>query len=251
MEKILKDTLTQLGLTPKEIRFFLACFKIGPATVNEIAHEAKLQRSTAYIIAEDLLEKKLLEENLHRYKKKVRTVDPGALIRILAAKQRILGRQELELKEHLPELQALHQASEVRPKVKVFEGIHGLSAVEQDVLSAKGEILLWSNQETERTFFTPAYHEKFIEERKKRGIFIRVLAVDNDMGRELKRLDSQNMRETRLLPKNISFTSETYIYDNTIAILDHKKDIIGISIYSEPIVAAQKAIFELSWNHCR
>src|SRR5947209_5988064 len=120
MDKVLKDTLVQLRLTQKEIRFFVACFEIGPATINEVAKKARLQRSTAYVIAQELLEKRFIEENLHQYKKKIVTVEPATLLRMLSAKQRTIGRQEIELKEHLADLQAMYTASEIRPKVKVF-----------------------------------------------------------------------------------------------------------------------------------
>ncbi len=248
MDKLIQDSLSQFGLSAKESKFFLICFKIGPATINEIARKARIRRSTAYLIAETLLQKQLIEEDLHHYKKKIVTVEPKTLLRMLSAKQRAIGRQELELKEKLADLQAVYNASDVRPKVRVFEGINGLSAVEKDILSAKKEILLWTNQETENNFFSKQFHNQFIEIRKRKGIFIRVLAVNNKKGRLLQSTDKGSLRETRLLPKNRSFSPETYIYDDKIAMLDYKKDIIGVIIQSEPLSSAQKAVFELSWS---
>jgi HTH-type transcriptional regulator, sugar sensing transcriptional regulator len=248
LEKSLKRTLLALGLSTKEINFFLNNFKLGPSSVNEVAKAAKLERSTAYLICEELLEKGLLEQDYKEYGKKIFTTEPKKLIAMLASKQRVLRRQELELEESLPDLQAIYSVSEIRPKVKVFEGNSGLLSVWKDILSTKGEILVWTNQETDRLVFGPTKHINFIEERVKKAIKARVLAVNNQEGRSLQKLDSQNLRETKLLKPGVNFTAETYIYDNKIAILDYKKDIIGVVIESEPITSSQKAIFEMNWN---
>lgn len=248
MEKLLQNTLILLGLTSKEIKFFITCFTIGPTTINEIKKAARLERSTAYLIAEDLLKRGLIEEDFKNYKKTLRTIEPKDLLRLVSARQRVLGRQEIELKDHLGELNSLYQASEVRPKVRVFQGNKGLMSVQEDILSSRTEILLWTNQKTEHQFFTDLYHENFIANRIKRNIPIKVLAVNNKQGKQLQRQDVVSLRETKLLPESTVFSPETYVYDNKVAILDYNKDIIGIIIESEPIAASQKAVFNLQWS---
>lgn len=248
MDKSLNNTLTLLGLSDKEVKFFLASFKMGPASVNDIAKAAHLERSTAYLIVQELLEKGFIEEDFKEYGKKVFAAEPKKLLRLVAAKQRVLRRNELELEETLPQLQAIYQASEIRPKVKVFEGNQGLLSVWEDILSQKQEILLWTNQETETLFFNETRHQQFIAERVKKGIPIKALAVNNKYGEALLTDDPSLLRQIKLLPKETNFSAETYIYGNKIAILDYKKDIIGIIIESEPIAASQKAIFDMTWN---
>ena len=152
------------------------------------------------------------------------------------------------LKEHMAELDALYQASDIRPKVRVFQGRKGLLDMQADILSAKKEILLWSNQQTESRFFTETYHQKFIETRIKRNIFIKVLVVANPEALSLQSKDTISLRETHLLSKNISFSAETYIYDSKVAILDYKKDIIGILIESQEIAEIHRAMFLATWE---
>lgn len=249
MEKILRDTLALLSLSAKETTFFEACFRIGPATIPEIAKIAKIERSTAYLIANELIAKKLIKEDLSNFKKKYFTVEPKDLARIVAAKQRLLRRQELEILEKLPELQALYKASDLRPKVRIFDGRSGLANILNDITKSQGkEILLWTNQDSEKLFFTEAEHNRFISQRLASKIKIKVLAVDNDLGKKLLFDENRLLRQTKLLPKDFTFSAETYIYDQKIAILDYKKDIIGVIIESEPIFNSQKAIFELVWK---
>lgn len=247
-DKLIQDVLQHLGLNAKERRFFLSCFKIGPASIPEITQHARIERSTAYLIAKKLIGLDLIEEDLKSYGKKLIAAEPKKLLRILSAKQRTIQRKELELEERLSEIESLYQATDARPKVRVFEGNNGLLSVWGDILEKEQEILLWSNQETESLFFTPSLHEKFITERKRKNILIRVLAVNNFKSKTLKSLDLKNLRETKLLPENVNFSAETYIYGDKIAIIDYKKDIIGIIIQSEPIAKTQRAIFEMTWN---
>lgn len=250
MDKIIIKSLQSLDLTPKEIKFFLACFKVGPSSINEVTKESKLERSTAYLLAEDLITKGFIKEDLKSYKKTIFTIEPKDLLRMVAAKQRSLRRQEVELEENLPELQSIYKVSEIRPKAKIYEGNNGLLSVWKDILSSKGEVLLWTNQETENLFFNENLHLKFIEERIKRNIPIRVLAVNNKEGKLLIKSDDKCLRQTKLLPEGYKFSPETYIYDNKVAILDYNKDIIGVIMESQPIASSQKTLFEITWDKC-
>jgi len=248
MDKIIKDALLDLGLTEKEVRFFLASYFAGPSSINEVARNAKIERSTAYLIAQTLLNEGYLIEDFKQYKKIISTIEPKTLLTKLLARQRQLGRHELLMQEKLPELQAIHQASAIRPHVKTYEGVKGLLAVWKDILTESQEVLLWTNQETEKNVFSEKYHSLFIAERVKKHIPMRVLAVNNSKGKQLVKKDLSYLRKTKLLPKNISFSSETYIYGNKIATLDYNKEIIGIIIESEQIVQSHKAIFEMTWG---
>lgn len=249
MDTIIQKTLASLGLNAKEIKFYETCFRMGASSINEVAKQSRLQRSTAYLISQELIKKGFLQEDLKQYKKKVFALSPAKLLQMLSSKQRVLRRQELELQEALPTLQSQYQSSEIRPKVRVFEGKMGLLQIWNDILSTEGEILCWTNQETENLGLG-LLNDKFIQERIKKGIRIRVFAVNNPRGEQLKNKDEQSFRVTKILPKETLFTTETYIYDNKVAVLDYTKDIIGTIIESLPISTSQRSIFELTWNLC-
>lgn len=247
MEKLIDGALVLLGLSEKERRFFIAVFRLGPASIQEIIKKSKIERSTAYLIASKLVEKNLILENYRSYKRTYAAVEPKALLRLVYAQERKVGRKGLEIEEHMSELQSLYTASEIRPRVRVYEGKEGLNQIRTTILAETQEILLWTNQETESLVFSQADHERFIRERLRKDISIRVLAVQNRKGEELQSGDRDFLRQTKLLPLGTYFSAEIYIYGNSVAILDFKKDIIGIVIESEQIAAAQRAIFEMTW----
>lgn len=248
MDKILKDSLFLLGLSNKELQFYEACFLLGPSTIPEIAAKAKLERSTAYLLATELLEKKFINEDFSQYKKRFTTISPRKIQVLLAAKQRFLQKQELLLNDVLPELDAIYQKQEQQPQIKFYKGTQGVRSVWRDVLSTKNEILLWTNQAHENKFFSQEFHDRFIEERINKQIPIRALAVNNLLGKKLLEKDEASLRHSKLLPIHTSFSAETYLYDNKIATLDYNGDIIAIIIESRAISSTQKAIFEMMWE---
>jgi HTH-type transcriptional regulator, sugar sensing transcriptional regulator len=248
MDKTITDSLALLGLDKLSIRFFLAALKLGPASIPEIAKMAHIKRSTAYLLAKQLISSGYLLEDHKLYANKIYAIDPEKLLHMVAGKQRLLRRQEIELEEQLPQIRSLYQTSQIRPKIQVFEGNSGLLQVWQDILSAKSEILLWTNQQTENLFFGPANHDKFIRERLAKKIPIRVLATDSPESKSLLTFDPKFLRTTKILPKTTTFSAETYIYDHKVAILDYNKDIMGIIIESQPIADSQKSMFDTTWS---
>lgn len=248
MESALLGCLRQLGCYEKHIRFYLANLELGSATLTEIAKKARLQRSTTYLVAAEMLAMGLASENHRSYKKLFMAADPGVLLQKLEAKYRRIGRSTLAFKDALPELRALHQTTATRPRVRTFEGRAGLVAVWKDILHEQQEILLWTNQQSERRVFGQDTHDLFIRERITRQIPIRVLAIDNQQAEALLARDDNSLRQTKLLPKHTTFTSETYIYGNKTAVLDMGHTIFGIITENDQIAASQRAIFELTWS---
>jgi sugar-specific transcriptional regulator TrmB len=248
MNKELSNALKLLGLTQKEMAFFTASFMLGTTTITQAGKKARLERSTAYLIARDLLEKGLLVEDFREYRKRISPVSPKKIVTMLSARQRLMQRQEIALTEVLPQLQQHFDESNTQPAIRYFEGIRGLKTVWRDILTATDEILLWTNQEKESQVFSKEFHDQFIAERIRKGIAIRALAVNNVPGKKLLEQDEESLRQSNLLPIHTSFSAETYIYDNKVATLDYKKDIIGIIIESEAISSTQRAIFEMTWK---
>lgn len=248
MNTPLVRALQQLGCSPKEIRFYLANYELGSATLSDINSRAKLQRSTIYVIAEDLIKKQLIFHDHKDYAKKYTAISPQELITRLQSKQRSVKKAELRITEELVSLQAHYGANDILPKVSVHQGKKGLITVKTDILKSKGEILLLTNQNTERSMFSEDEHRKFIDYRIKHNLPIRVLAIDNHEGLAIAGLNPALLREVRLLPSSVYFTTETYMYDDKIAMLDFNTDIISVVIHSQSFARSQREIFEMLWE---
>lgn len=248
MDKVLAHSLIQLGCNEKHVRFYRANLQLGAATLPEVIKVARLHRSTGYLIATEMVEMGLAIEDHKGYKKHFLAAEPGVILRKLEARQRQVGRGAIALKEVLPQLRAVYHESSPLPRVRTFEGKAGLIAIWRDILEEKQEILLWSNQSTEQHIFDSQAHEQFIAERVAKGIPIRVLAIDDARGKALVKSDTEHLRHTKLLPPDIVFTSETYIYGNKVAVLDFSKRIFGVITQNDQIAQSQRAQFEFVWR---
>lgn len=244
----IEHALVLLSCTSKEIKLFLAAYHLGSAPLSDIAKRAKLQRSTAYLIARQLIDKKLLIQDHRNYNQHFTAASPDTLLRMIDAQKRRLGRSSLTLQENLNDLQKLYGGHDAVPHVTTYQGRNGLVSMWNDILSTKNEVLLWTNQTMERQLFETKQHGQFIRERMRKGIPIRVLAVDTSDGRELLKDDAKRNRTTKLLAEDTYFTAETYLYDNKVAIIDYTTDIVGMIIENKQIHMAQRAMFELAWR---
>ena len=248
MEQLIISALSQLDCSPKEIKLFLASYALGPAKIGDIAKKARVQRSTAYLLSEQLIAKKLFIDDASAYGKHIVAASPDTLIRLLEAKKRRIGRSSLNLTDNIEQLRDAYATSDVIPRISTYHGVSGLRTVLAHILASKSEILLWTNQESERQVFASTEHASFVRTRIANDIHIRVLAVDNAAGRKLVAEDEKYLRTTRLLPTGISFSAETYIFDNKVVILDFAADIVAIIIDNSSVRDAQKAQFELAWK---
>ncbi len=248
MESILRRALVELGCSHREVKFYLAALALGPSPISNIASRAKLSRSTAYIIAEQLIERKLIIQDYQPYKKHLSAISPRHVLRQLEAKHRRLGRSTISLKGNIAEIENFYSTDSTVPIVKTYRGLSAVMAVQNDIMRSNTEVLLWTNQSAERSFFTDEQRQTFISQRIKQKINIRVLAVANDEGRQLIASDDTSFRKTRLLPEEVHFTPETYIYNDQIAVIDYDNDIFGVIIKNRLIAESQRAIFEHAWN---
>ena len=248
MEQLIITALSQLDCSPKEIKLYLASFKLGPAKIGDIAKKARLQRSTAYLLCDQLIEKQLFSHDSSAYGKNIIAASPDTLIRLLETRKRRIGRSSLTLSDHIDQLRDLYGTSDVIPRLSTYHGLSGLRTVLSLILGSHTDIRLWTNQESERHVFASTEHTSFVKTRIKNGIAVRVLAVNNTAGQKLLETDADSLRTTRLLPSNITFSAETYLFENKVVILDFTADIIAIVIDNSSVHNAHVAQFEVAWH---
>jgi sugar-specific transcriptional regulator TrmB len=248
MEK-LKGVLIELGLSELECKFYLSSLESGSASIGELAKKTGIDRSTAYFIADELKNKGFLEEDFKKYKKLVFVKEPSYLIQQIAQKRDRLIQKEKELNEIIPQISASYSRGDFKPILRFYHGYNGLNEIRDDIFSTKGdEILLYTNQKSSEMVFSEKDRREFIKKRIKFGKSIRVLAIDEPSVKKLIGSDDDEIRVTRLLPKNTFFTAETYIYGDKVAMLDFNKDIIGFVVKSAEFTQAQRSIFEALWT---
>ncbi len=246
-----RKVLTELGLTEVQADFYLYLLKNNGATVSKVAKSLNINRTNSYAILEKLLRLELVTEENRVNGKVLRARSYEAINNILKQREEEIDSSKRTVQELVPIFKTFASyENQYGPRIRTYESKVGLNDIVDDILATAEEtkeIQLFTNQESERGFFSNAKHEEFIKRRVEKGIRIRVLAVDNEFGRELKNDDEKLLRETRILPEKFSFNAEIYIYGNTISMLDVKNEIIGVVIESEELTSIQRQFFEVAW----
>ncbi len=245
----LTGALSALRLSPNAIRFYLASYTTGRSTIGKVALLAKLDRSSAYLAAQQLIDIGILAQDFKKARRIVWAESPKTVQRVLRTQIRGLQRQHQHIESALPELLAHYSEREHKPVLQFFEGREGLGRISEDVIAHAGaEILLFSNQTSERKVFSGDDHQSFIRDRRNSNIHIRVLAPDTAEARTLQKSDAKMLRETRLIPGPVPFTSETYIYGDRVAMLSFDREIIGFIVRSPEFSRQHRWMFEELWE---
>ncbi len=237
------EALKSIGLSEREIKVYLACLRLGSATVNRISKEAGTFRTYTYDISRSLMERGLVSSVMRGRVQCFEASDPERILEMLEEK-------EDQVKEILPQLRKMKSSVTKKPSVDFFEGLAGLKVIHDTILRERPkEISVYGNPEQHYDIMK-FYLPRFVKERVKLGIKARVVVKDSKVAREwMKGREKEELRQTRFFPRQPGeFPSVTYMWNNKIAYFTVEKKIIAVIIEDESIANAQKTVFENVWK---
>lgn len=247
---MIRDLLNQLNFSEKEANVYLALLELGSAKAKEISRKTGLNRTTIYDICEALLQKGVIS----KYKKGAsmffNALDPKYLITYLDREKeensKKIEKQKRRINELLPQLISLQDISSAKPKIQFFEGEKGMREAYEDTLTSKEIILAYANVETMHEGL-PNFFPEYYARRAKNKIFIRAIIPRNEASIERSKNNQQEMRDTRFLPEEMTFSPEVNIYNNKILIVSWKEK-MAILIESKELTDLQRITFDLLWD---
>lgn len=237
--------LTKLGFDEKEIRVYLIMLSLGPCPVRKIAQAAGINRGTTYDILKNLMKQGLVifhhkEKHQHFFAE-----DPAHLGRHLDGRLEEMRHLKAKIELVLPELQSMYNRGGGKPVARYYEGASGIKSILKDVLETVGklkqkEYYVYSSAGL-RDFLYKGY-PKFTEERIKRGIVAKVIAL-GEGGKE------HPLSERKWLTRDSGAPSYTLIYDSKTAhiTVDATKSPLGVVVEDKNIAHTHKIIFEHLW----
>ena len=210
------------------------------ASAQNIAEKAGVKRTTAYSVLGYLVNRGVIGKT--KAKGKTRFI-PEAPQRLLLLTREI----ENGIKQSLPELEAIYNKNEVKPKITFFEGIEGVKNVFEDTLREKPkEILMWLSDDYFKDL--PGYSSDYIKERVKLDIHAKRIAPAGSIWVRKNQLrDKEELSETIAVPhEQLSIGIEVNVYNNKLAFMNFREK-IGIIIESKAIADAMRQAYGLSW----
>jgi len=246
--------LQQFDISENEALIYLACLELGPSSVQQISHKAKLNRVTAYGIIDTLLTKGFLREEKEKSKRKVAAYPPMKLYDIVSRRQEKIKRQIDVLDFLVPQLKQLTKESTPKTNLIYYEGEEGIKNWASDALLTNGELLEWTKIESFSQHFDEYLHSYYFTEKAKQQIPTRFILLDTKEAHEyikknyIDKKDAPPIKARFISPKDFDTPGFMAIFNDryTIAIPSEMRAVTVV----DPLIAnAQRKIWEFGWLH--
>lgn len=240
----IKSILKSLGLDEKETSLYLASLVCGESGMSDLARQAKLKRTSAYVVFKSLEAKGLMASFHMRQGTRFVATSPETLM----AKAK---HQVEQIDKLLPELKSLSLKADQAPRVTYYEGIEGYKIAAEDSLQESGATLrhIGSLAEIHQAVTAQYDVEYYLPQRVKKQVKLRALYFESDMTSSMKaRNDMAEFREIRYLPEKYKHQTSMLIYANKVVLFSTKKELITVIIESADLAESEKRKFDLIWD---
>jgi len=246
-----QNLLKNLGLSEKEAKTYETALELGPATVQQISSKSGLLRTSSYTHVKSLIKKGLMS-SFTRDKKTYFSVEPPEnLERLISAHKKEFDTTISDLKKALPELNTIFATVDERPRVRFFEGKDGLLSLANDFMKSKFDSAEeFVNMDIAYAFIPPSSKDHRQRIRKKiRKQPIRILYTSKK-GAFLKTREGNI--ERRFIPiEQFPYTGSITTYGGKVALVSHKKYLVGVIIENKEIASTIRTLFNLAWGSAK
>lgn len=237
----INQLLQKLGFSVKEAKVYLASLELGISSAQDVAKQAGLNRTTGYAVLNYLVNRGVMGKTKVKGKTRFVPEPPERLATLISELDKAI-------KDSLPQLRAIYNKKETKPKITFYEGSTAVQKVYDDTLTEKPEEILEYN--------TNAYFEEksdvdpnYIHKRVALGIRARRIAGQGSKwDSKHKYLDQKELSQTAIVAKEkFNPQIEINIYNNKVAFMNYAEN-MSVIIESKPIADAMRQAYELSWR---
>ncbi|MBI5798596.1 MAG: helix-turn-helix domain-containing protein [Candidatus Yonathbacteria bacterium] len=233
--------LHQMGFSKNETKVYMAALESGPASTQELANRAQLPRTTVYSVLQQLIERGVVGKTTQQGKSRFLADPPEKLLSIL-------NDLRAQLEKSLPQLEAIYNVSETKPKIFFYEGKGAIRKAFDDTLQVRPhEILMW-NTDLYFNFERYGLDKHYIDHRVELGIHAKRIAGEGSVWHTRNRpRDAQELSETVVVPRKIFWPGiEVNIYENKVVFMNFAEN-NSVIIESKAIADAMRQAYHLSW----
>lgn len=235
--------LTDLGLEAKQAKIYLSLLELGEATVQEVAKQASVRRTSAYYILDQLREKGLVFQTKSKKRTYYIAEDPNQLLKQFRNKTD-------KFADQIKFLEAIHNRSAEKPRIYLFKGKEGFRKILQFILDSNiEEYLIITDPREFVSFVKKGYIERnIISKKTKRNIRSRQLIAQSEYAKQIMAKDKRENRVSKCLPYNHTISFTTIIFGNKVALISPFIENNMLIIESEAFAKTQRSIFEILWE---
>lgn len=236
--------LEEIGLSPNEIKTYLALLKIGKTTTTSLIKETSIRVSALYYSLDNLLKKGLITYTLMANKKHFQAKKPEVLIDFLETKKQ-------EISNLLPELKNLQKSSEEPVETNIYEGYKGIKGIYDELLRTlnrgKTYYVIGARQlgDTSRLELNLMI-QNFHKQREKKGIKVEII-FNKDVEKETKK-QIKNFKHMKAKFRDIKTNSVILLFDNRVINFLFTDKLLATEIKSKEAYESYKQYFNEMWK---
>ena len=251
---MINELLQQLGLSEKEITVYLTVLKNGKITPAEVAKLTKINRTTVYSVAKDLVEKGFIAEDLAGTVSSLVALPPQDLKHVVHKEEKALDKKRQLIEKTVTELQGLTKNARYPiPKI-AFVAEDDLEDYlykrsdewHRSIMERDG--ILWGFQD--HSF--AEHYEKWIDWQWQIGgpkdLRLRLLSNKSDI--EEKNLDKgYDRRQIKYWNKGEQFTATVWAHgDYVIMIVTNQRPHYLVEIHDVTLAHNMRELFKGIWE---
>lgn len=247
----LNKALEELGATPSERELYALSLASGPMTAQEFADQLGLQRPYLYTLMQNLRSKGLMPSVTSKYKKKFIVEPPNVILELLRKKKTSIDALSTDFSASLPKLLAQYKQGGVATQVMFYEGKAKFMELYDRILAEEvEETVYFGEAEHFLTLIGEVRLERWIQERKEKGIRIKTLMVDSTKARSIPS-DTIELRETRVIDRAIKDLPASFQVFGRSVIFWQPHTPLAVVLQDEYIAQLMRGTFALLWAQGR
>jgi HTH-type transcriptional regulator, sugar sensing transcriptional regulator len=236
----IQKALMEFGLNEKEAKVYLFLLERGQNKAQDISKQTGIIRQTVYELLNKLEHLGLVSEITQNKKNSFEASKPDKLLSLLDEKKKIL-------ESVMPSLNELENKITSRSNARLYRGIKGIKAINEEVLKSKEikTILPKFGEELMKDFYVGNFSVKRI----KRKTPLKILRgeIKNEFQKSIL-TDKKALREVRFLEELNEIETQWILYNDSIAIISFHKDPFGVIIEDKLICATFNLLYEILWK---
>lgn len=238
--KEVRELLSQFGLHDSEQTVYLALLPLSDTTLTPLARTVQLPATTVQSILHRLADRGLVLTTKRKSRHVYRTANPRAL-------KQMLERQLKDVATVLPLLEKLMSDTRHETHIRVYYR-ERMTDIFLSALESKNKQLYEIVAAKDiQNILGEKFH--FTKRRVEKGIRLKSLRVES---REIKKYSAathrRELRETKFLPRELTFRASFLCWDNTVAFFTSKEEGLAWVVESRSLRETIMQLFELLWS---
>jgi len=232
------------GLGEAQAAALVALLALGSASPAEVARQARMPRSSTYGALAALARQGLATASLRGRRRRYLPAEPQSLLELPR-------RQEVLLRELIPDLAAIAVRSGHRPRLALHEGREGIIRVNEELLRTRSRQYRYIAGGADiAEALGETYLRDYVRRRVARGIRSRSIRVrSREVAVPCLGHGARWLREVRYLERPVSGAMvQLYVWDHRVAVISTMDEGWGLIIDSRELSALVDLVWGVLWE---